>query len=124
MYIYIYIRRVNASARNRRHVANKAEKDKVAKYAELADRYQVRAIAFETMGPASDSTVGLIKAIGRRIAQATGDTRSGDFLLQRLSLAVQRGNATAVLGSMPRQPTGIGVRGPRSGHPDNTFYIS
>ena len=93
---------VRASALNRRYVANKADKDKLDKYADLSDRYQVRAIAFETMGPASDLTVALIKKIGRRIARITGDKRSGDFLLQRLSLAVQRGNAASVLGSIPR----------------------
>ena len=32
-----------------------------------------------------------IKDIGRRIASETGESRAGEYLLQRLSVAVQRG---------------------------------
>ena len=71
------------------------------KYAELATRYIVQPVAFETMGTLSASTILFLKTLGRRMAAVNGDDRSGDFLLQRLSLAVQRGNAISVLGSMP-----------------------
>jgi len=40
---------LDASARNRRYVANKADSDKLAKYADLRARYLVQAVAFETM---------------------------------------------------------------------------
>ena len=40
----------------------------------------------------------LIYAVGRRIATETGELWSTDFLLQRLSVAVQRGNCASVLG--------------------------
>ena len=84
-----------------RAVANLADEQKVTKYEALRNTYLVRAVAFETMGPASDATVRLLKEIGARVAMVTGDRRSGEFLLQRLSLAVQRGNAASVIAAMP-----------------------
>ena len=38
--------------------------------------------------------------LGRRIAAAKNDPRSTYFLRQRLSIAIQRGNAASVLGTM------------------------
>ena len=40
------------------------------------------------------------REVGRRIAMETGEPRSTDFLLQRLSVAVQRGNCASVLGGI------------------------
>ena len=37
--------------------------------------------------------------IGRRIAVAAGEPRSTQFLFQRLSIAIQRGNAASVVGT-------------------------
>ena len=36
----------------------------------------------------------------RRVRAQTGDERAGQYLLQRISLEVQRGNAASVLGSV------------------------
>jgi len=41
-----------------------------------------------------------IKEIGLRIAAITYENRAISFLRQRLSIAVQRGNATCVLGTL------------------------
>jgi hypothetical protein len=41
--------------------------------------------------------------LGRRTAEVSGDPRSTAFLKQRLALAVQRGNAASVLGTMTRE---------------------
>ena len=49
------------------------------------------------MGPRS---LDLVREVGRRIAMETGEPRSTDFLLQRLSVAVQRGNCASVLGGI------------------------
>ena len=49
------------------------------------------------MGPRS---LELVREVGRRIALETGEPRSADFLLQRLSVAVQRGNCASVLGGI------------------------
>jgi len=37
--------------------------------------------------------------IGRRIAVAAGEPQSTQFLFQRLSIAIQRGNAASVVGT-------------------------
>ena len=51
------------------------------------------------MGPKS---MALLREVGRRVAAETGEPRSTDYLLQRLSVAVQRGNCASVhvLGSI------------------------
>ena len=46
----------------------------------------------ETMGAMGPRSLELVREVGRRIALETGEPRSTDFLLQRLSVAVQRGN--------------------------------
>lgn len=82
--------------------ANVAERQKVAKYRELSTRFIVMPVAFETMGSIGDKTRDFIDDLGSRIAMETGDMRSAHFLKQRLSIAVQRGNAASFLGSLLR----------------------
>ena len=48
--------------------------------------------------------------IGRRIAVATGEPRSTQFLFQRLNIAIQRGNSASVVGTAS------------NGCIDNVFY--
>ena len=43
--------------------------------------------------------IKFIKEIGRRIRERGGDARAGCFLAQRLSIAIQRGNAASVMGT-------------------------
>ena len=40
-----------------------------------------------------------ISELGRRISEVTKDTRDTEFLRQRISVAIQRGNAMACLGT-------------------------
>jgi len=49
---------------------------------------------------ASDFNKALLKEVGRRITSETGEAKSTEYLLQRLSVAVQRGNCASVLGDM------------------------
>jgi len=42
-----------------------------------------------------------VQEIGRRIADITVDSRETTFLFQRLSVALQRGNAVSYLGTFP-----------------------
>ena len=56
----------------------------------------------ETLGTWGPSAISLCEDLGGRIARETGDLRSLAFLKQRLSLAVQRGNAVSVLGTLPQ----------------------
>ena len=55
-------------------------------------------IAIETAGTWDDMAIELVQEIGRRII--TQDTRETVFLFQRLSIALQRGNAVSFLNTM------------------------
>ena len=46
-----------------------------------------------------EQAIDLVKEIGRRIAEATHEPRYTALLRQRLSIAVQRGNAFCILGT-------------------------
>ena len=59
-------------------------------------------VAFESMGGLCAVGQDFVSAIGSRITQISGDPRETDFLRQRLSVALQRGNAACVLSSCKR----------------------
>ena len=42
----------------------------------------------------------LIKEVGKKIGDLTGEKRSTSYLLQSISIAIQRGNATSVMGTV------------------------
>ena len=83
--------------------AERAEEMKRAKYSELvaSGNYSFMPVAVETLGAWGPSALALCADIGGRLASETGDPRSSTFLTQRISLAVQRGNAAAVIGTLP-----------------------
>ena len=82
-------------------VANYAEEQKRRKYATLTPSYAFAPICIETLGAWRDSAKDLVRKIGARVCEKTGEPRSTSFLIQRLALDVQRGNAAAVLGTIP-----------------------
>ena len=55
--------------------------------------------AVETSGVFGPEALSLLEDIGRRIRAGTGEPRSLQFLLQGVSVAIQRGNAASVLGT-------------------------
>ena len=67
-----------------------------------SDDYTLAPIAVETLGAWGPSALELRKENEGCVARCSGDTRSTEFLRQRLSIAVQRGNAAAVLGTLPQ----------------------
>jgi len=56
-------------------------------------------IAFKTLGPVNAEGAEFLSELGRRISSVTGDQRETNFLLQRLSICVQRHNAIAFRGT-------------------------
>ena len=93
--------------------ANSAEEHKRRKYAALAEAHRFEPIAVETMGVYGESTGVIIRAIGRRLVEATGEPREANWFRQNLAVAVQRGNAFSILSA-----GGRGFRG--SGEPSST----
>ena len=91
---------VNASSRNAGAASELAEMRKSDKYSKLGPHHIFVPIAFETVGTWGKEADCIIAAIGKKIANCSGETRSLDFLRQRISVELQRGNAASVLGTL------------------------
>ena len=74
---------------------------KQQKYAALDPTHTFVPVAVETFGPWNAEGLSFISELGRRITLATGDPRETTFLFQRLSIAVQSGNAISCAGTLP-----------------------
>ena len=79
--------------------ARSAEENKVKKYAALSDRYLFVPVAIETSGVLGPLSLAFLEDIGHRAARQRHEPRECEWLFQRISLAVVRGNAHAVLSS-------------------------
>ena len=97
---------VSAAVRGAGVVAAQAEQSKVAKYGHLDTSHHFVPFVVETSGVLGEAAVDFTRDLGRRLCKATGEPRSREFLLQRISVAVQRSNAAAVLGTMGRRLDG------------------
>lgn len=84
--------------------AEAAEVAKVGKYSGLGAEYNFVPFGVETLGPWGPGALSLFKEISKRLIDATGDRRAGSYLAQRISLAIQRGNAASIFGTMPQGP--------------------
>ena len=58
-------------------------------------------VAFETTGVCGPLSMSFLTDLGRRIVNTTGEKSSLAYLLQKFSVAIQRGNAASVLGTLP-----------------------
>ncbi len=83
-------------------VAAGAEERKEAKYTSLGSLHCFTPLAIETTGVLGPKSMTFVKELGGRVARVTGDQKSSYYLLQRLSVAVQRGNAASVMGTIHR----------------------
>ena len=85
------------TAREPGAAANKASASKAIKYGVPSTTHIFFPVAVETADAWNQLAVELIQELGRLIAVVTVDTRETVFLFQRLSIALQRGNAIAFL---------------------------
>ena len=81
-------------------VAAMAELNKRAKYSNLNQCHIFTPVAIETAGPFGPDTLSFLRELGYRLRQVSGEVKSFSYLQQRLSIAVQRGNAASVMGTM------------------------
>ena len=58
-------------------------------------------MGLESLGSWGQEGHKLVKEIRKKVMQATGETRSTEFLFQAISIAVQRGNTSCVIGTVP-----------------------
>ena len=77
--------------------AKKAEDGKRRKYSQLAQRFRFEPVAFESNGACGPTTRSFIRELGTRMSVVSGDSREVEWLLQRFSIAVVRGNAASIL---------------------------
>ena len=88
---------LNRSAMEAGTAANNTEERKRRKYAALVEAHQFEPIADKTMGVYGESTGVILRAIGRRLVEATGEPMEANWFRQNLAIAIQRGNAFSVL---------------------------
>lgn len=79
--------------------AEKAARQKHLKYDVLKASYIFMPVAFEVTGVWGTEARLLIRAISRRLRDRGFDRRSGSYLSQRISVAIQRGNAASIMGT-------------------------
>ncbi|CAH2217619.1 jg135 [Pararge aegeria aegeria] len=82
--------------------ATSAEQAKRRKYENLDSSFIFVPFGVETLGLWGPEARALFKELSKRVIESTGDPRAGSYLGQRLSLAIQRGNAASILGTVPR----------------------
>lgn len=93
---------VKTTCRHPGGAANLRENAKRTKYQSLEDNFIFYPVAIETMGPWGKYGRKLIDEIGKMLKNSTGETKAKSYLIQRISIANQRGNAASVLGTIPK----------------------
>ena len=83
------------SARQAGAVATDAANNKMTKYSQLARTHIFYQVAIETAGIWHDQAVELIWEIGKQTTTITDDAKETIYLFQKLSVALQRGNAVS-----------------------------
>ena len=81
-------------------VAAQAEERKCSKYCHLVSSHTFAPVAIETSGAIGPRTSEFLRELGRWLRQVTGEVKSTIYLLQHLSVAIQRGNAASVFGTI------------------------
>ena len=61
-------------------------------------------VAIETGGPWNVEAIELIQEIGRRITLINGESREIEYLFQRISIAIQKGNHLAYQSTFQNKP--------------------
>ena len=79
--------------------AASAEHRKTTKYTELSD-YHFVPVAVETLGSFGPEAQRFVRQIGARITASTEDKSATSQLAQRIGIAIQRGNASSIRGTL------------------------
>ncbi len=81
-------------------VAAHAEDRKRAKCSGLSVTHFFVPVAIETSGVIGPKSKMLLEEFGSRMMRHTGDEYAITYLLQRLSIEIQRGNSASIMGSI------------------------
>ena len=83
------------------------EDKKVDKYSNLSDMYHFVPVGIENYGAYGPQGLKLVKQIGQKIQDATGEKLSTFYLFQSISMAIQWDNAVCVMGCVKEQSSGL-----------------
>ena len=75
------------------------EERKRQRYSGLTNRHLFEPLAVETSGVIGPSSTRFLNELGHKIRRVTGEHQETEWLYQRVSIAVARGNAAALLAS-------------------------
>ena len=84
--------------------ADRTAAAKKAKYTDIANTHMFIPVAIETGGPWNVEAIELIQKIGRRITLSNGESRETEYLFQRISIAIQKGNHLAYQSTFQIEP--------------------
>ena len=92
---------VDQCSKNAGAAAETRENIKSSKYTELAQTYLFTPIGIETFGSWGSEGHKIVKEIGKKVMEETGEKKSAFFLFQSISIAIQRGNASCIIRTVP-----------------------
>jgi len=72
---------------------------KESQYSSLPPDYIFQPVAIETLGPLNVSAVNFLSEVSRRLSSFSGNSRETSFLIQRLSMLIQRFNSALIMDS-------------------------
>ena len=92
---------INSAASRTEAPSEAAEVKKRNKYSSQSQGQNFTPVAVEMLGPWGPDASAFVSELGKRLSEVTGDPRSAAFLRQKISLAVQWGNAVCIKQSLP-----------------------
>ena len=81
-----------------------AAASKNRRYEDLSSTHMFVLVAIETLGPICEQSSDFLNKVGRRIFARSSDPRETSFLFQRISVAIQRINASCVRATLDVAP--------------------
>ena len=81
-------------------VAEAAADRKRRKYSCISGTHHFISVAVESLGPICSEGASFLSEIAEKISRTTGEKREKSYLFQRISVAIQRGNAAAFHGTL------------------------
>ena len=91
---------LDIAARGAGDVAERAEQAKCLKYSSLESKYLFVPVAIETSGVFGPKALSFLHELGSRLISVSMEPQARNYLLQRISVAIQRANAAAVMGTL------------------------
>lgn len=94
---------VNQSSISPGSVAEKAASHKRNnRYRSIIEQnYLFLPFSVETLGPWCEEAIDFIHVLGKKIANCTGEPKSRTYLIQKISIIIQRTNAARIMGNLP-----------------------